>query len=653
MCGLVGVLRRSGGAGDGEETVRRMAATLTHRGPDGHGAVAAGGCALGFCRLAIIDLDAPSPPFASEDRAVWSIANAEIYNSDELRARLEDRGHRFTTGVDTEVLPHLWEEHGADLVHHLNGMFALAVWDTRSETLLLARDRAGEKPLFYWQGEEELVFASELRALMAHPRLPQVVDAVALRRYLLHDFFPAPLTPLAGVRKLPAGHLLIARGGEISVRRYWDLAEHFSPGGPPRKSAEIVEALDAQLSLAVQRRRRSDAPVGVFLSGGIDSSTVLAYLAEQMGPGVPVFSLGHTDQAFDESGYARETSRFFDADFHPLVLGEADLADGLRRVGEGFDEPLGDASIIPTHLLARFARRRVKVVLSGEGADELFAGYPTYLGHRLAGGYQHLPRWLRRGLVDAASKLVPVSMGNVGLDYLLERFAAAAERPLVERHHSWFGSLSPELHGEVLAPRVLELLAGDDPFASARSRLEGKNLPDDLARLLYSDFTLYLQDGLLTKVDRATMLASLEARAPFLDHELMELVAGLPSRLKLSGLTTKAILRRTVKRRLPPEVLSRRKRGFNIPFSRWLLHGLGEQLRERFSAERVRARGLLSPEGVHRLLDQHLSRQADHRKPLFTLLMLDLWCDRVFGEASRVPVTATDPLPAGPGEEVP
>jgi asparagine synthase (glutamine-hydrolysing) len=280
------------------------------------------------------------------------------------------------------------------------------------------------------------------------------------------------------------------------------------------------------------------------------------------------------------------------------------------------------------------------VVLSGEGADELFAGYPTYIGNRLAAWYQRLPRPLRRGLVNGARKLTPVTMGNVGFDYLLERFAAGAERELIERHHGWFGSLGPERHAEVLSPMVLEGLDGDDPFASARERLEGRELPDDLARLLYTDFTMYLQDDLLTKVDRATMLVSLEARAPFLDPDLVEFVAGLPSRLKLSGFTTKAILRRTARRRLPGEVLQRRKRGFNIPFSRWLLHGLGETLRERFSRDRVEARGLFSLAGIKRLLDEHLSRQADHRKPLFTLLVFDLWCDKFFGDTSPIPVAS-------------
>ena len=616
-----------------------MAATLAHRGPDGEGYVAAGACGFGFRRLAILDVAAPSPPFANEGRTIWSVANAEIYNADELRAGLVERGHVLATRVDTEVIPHLYEEHGVNLVRRLNGMFALAVWDEPRGTLLLARDRGGEKPLFYWRGDDgALVFASELQALLEHPRIPKVVDAVSLRRYLLHDYVPAPATPFAGIRKLPAGHLLTAGPRGVTVECYWDLAPSFTSPQLARRSATgLAEELDARIALAVDRRRRSDVPLGVFLSGGIDSSTVLAHLAEQLGPGVPAFALGHTDPEFDESRFARDTCRSFGAECHTLVLGEADLGEGLRRVAEGFDEPLGDASTIATHLLALHARRWVKVVLSGEGADELFAGYPTYLGHRVAGWYRRLPAPLRQA-ARAAAQHAPVTMGNVGPAYLLRRFAAAAERDTLERHHLWLGSLGPELEAEVLAPEIVELLRDDDPYLAAKSRLAGRELPDELARLLYADFTMYLQDDLLTKVDRATMLASLEARAPFLDHELVEFAAGIPSALKLSGLRTKAILRRAVRRRLPAAVLSRRKRGFNIPLSRWLLHGLGEQLRARFAPERIAARGLLSPVGVGRLLAEHLAARADHRKPLFNLLALDLWCDRVFGEGARVPV---------------
>ena len=638
MCGLAGILSYKQSSEEREATVRRMAAVLVHRGPDGEGYVTRGACSLGFRRLAIMDVAAPSPPFANEDRTLWSVANAEIYNARELHADLVARGHALRTHVDTEVIPHLYEEAGVDLARRLDGMFAFALWDEQRQVLLLARDRAGEKPLFYWQGDGEIVFASELRALLVHPRIGKAVDAVALHRYLLHGFFPAPFSPLAGIRKLPAGHFLVARPEGVEVRRYWDLAEHYAePELARRRPADLAAELDARIAQAIEGRRRCDVPLGIFLSGGIDSTVLLAHATAQSGAGVPVFTIGHSDPDFDESSVARESARFFHADLHTLVLSETDLAEGLRRVGEGLDEPLGDASTIPCHLLSLFARQHVKVVLSGEGSDELFAGYPTYPGHRLSSGYRRLPGFLRRGLLIAAQHR-PASTGNVDLGFLLRRFTSGAEQGLLERHLLWFGSLGQALQEEVAAPRLLDLWRGDDPLGSGRSRLAGRKWPDELTQALYLDFTLYLPDDLLVKIDRTTMLASLEARAPFLDHKLDEFAAGLPSRCKLSGLTTKALLRQAERGRVPDHVLTRRKRGFNIPLSRWLLNGLGVELRQRFSKERVAARGLLSPAGVAHVLDDHLARRADHGKPLFNLLALDLWCDKVFGEGMPVPV---------------
>jgi asparagine synthase (glutamine-hydrolysing) len=638
MCGIAGILSWTVAAREREEIVRRMTASLAHRGPDGEAWITRGPCTLGFRRLAIMDLAAPAAPLTNEMRTVWSVANAEIYNAPALRADLHSRGHVFSSRLDTEVLPHLYEEEGVDLTQRLDGMFAVAIWDEMRERLLLSRDRAGEKPLFYWSGDDELVFASELRALLTHPRVERVIDPVALRRYLLHDYFPAPLTPFSGVRKLPAAHNLLALPGRIEIHRYWDLAEHFAhPDLVHRPAGDLADELDARISRAVERRRRSDVPLGVFLSGGLDSTTMLAHRADQVGSGVPAFTIGHADREFDESRFAEATGRHFGADVHTLMLGDTDLADGLRRVGGGLDEPLGDASTVPSHLLALFARQQVKVVLSGEGADELFAGYPTYLGHRLVSLVRRVPTPLHRAL-RAVTRLLPVSMGNVSPGYLLRRLARGLGEGLVERHHLWFGSLGPDLQTRVASTRLRESWLGDDPFASARATVADRQWPDDLALLLYTDFTMYLQDDLLTKIDRATMLASLESRAPYLDRDLMEFAAGLPSRHKVSGLTPKAILRRAARRRVPGEVLARRKRGFNIPFSRWLLHGLGEELRQRFSPDRVEARGLFSPTGVHRLLDEHLARRADHRKSLFNLLALDLWCDQVFGEATAVPL---------------
>ncbi|MEZ5333473.1 MAG: asparagine synthase-related protein [Thermoanaerobaculia bacterium] len=510
-------------------------------------------------------------------------------------------------------------------------MFALALWDRERRTLLLARDRAGEKPLYYRlePGPRSPQASGPARGSRPRPRL----DRRALVRYLTLGWIRhrCRRSPACASSRPPTASST-ATGGRKSCRATgtWRCFPARGPG----------------LAAASTPSRRSSTQAGAGRAPplaqqvpALASSSRAASIRRRFSPTSPkrrpvsAVTLGHTDRDFDEAGFAAATARHFGADLHSLVLSRDDLAEGLRWVGQSLDVPLGDASTIPTALLSRFAGERVKVVLSGEGADELFGGYPTYLGHRLADRLAHVPRWLRHGIVGGIRRLLPVSMGNVGLDYLVERFAAGADLDRRRRHEVWFGSVDPARLGDLLAPG-LRWIAEEGDGVSTPERA----LPDPLAELLYADFTGYLQDDLLTKVDRATMLASIEARAPFLDHELAEFVAGIPSRHKVRGLTTKAILRRTVRHRLPAAVLERRKRGFNIPFSRWVLEGLGEELRRRFSPERAEARGLFSSAGVGRLLDEHLERRADHRKPLFALLAFDQWCDRTFGEAAPVPI---------------
>ena len=640
MCGIVGIVRTHAPRGVPPNVIRRMAETLVHRGPDGEGCVVRPGCELGFRRLAIIDPAAPSQPYRNEDETIWSVCNGEIYNATELRADLQARGYRFRTEVDTEVLPFLYQEYGPALTSHLDGMFAFAIWDERTRTLVLGRDRAGEKPLFYCETGGDFVFASELRALQTHPDVPRALDPVGLRRYLLHGYYPAPSTPFHGVRKLPAAHTLVLRRGNVEVERYWDLADSYAQPRVEGSLDQLAAEVDRLISEAIRRRRRSDVPVGVFLSGGIDSTTVLAHVTEQLGPGVPAFGLGHVDPSFDESRFARQTARHYGADYHEIILSQSDLDDGLRRVTAGFDEPLGDASIIPTYLLSVMARRQVKVILSGEGADELFAGYPTYIGNRFAQIFLALPRPARALLERAVRLLGPARMGNVSIDYLLKRFMKSAALDPIERHHTWFGCFSPAAQERILAPDIQAALGQDDPFAAARDCVRGKTFPDGLSELLYCDFSMYLQDDLLTKVDRASMLTSLEVRAPFLDHELAEFVARLPTSAKLRGKSTKRVLRRAGRKRLPKDVLARRKRGFNIPFSRWLSDGLGERLLERFSEARLERRGVFHPQGLTGMIRQHLAREADHGKALFAALVFDLWCDRVYGKGMPVEIAA-------------
>jgi asparagine synthase (glutamine-hydrolysing) len=663
MCGIVGIAELRGGARPDPGLVATMTDTLAHRGPDGSCVIevrdpAEPGLTFGFRRLSIIDLGAGARSYADEAGRLQAICNGEIYNHPELRHDLERRGHRFETRCDTEVIPHLYEEHGLAFVDHLDGMFAFAIVDARQRRLVLGRDRAGEKPLYYLESEGELLFASEIKALLAHPRVGVDPDLAALTRYLLYGYFPAPHTPFRAVRKLPAAHLLIAEDGRVRIERYWDL-RRFAGGGAARARAErVVEGASRGptarrdpakgrdraeeeaarevrrlLEEAVRLRLRADVPVGVLFSGGVDSSSIAALAIEAgVGP-VPTFTVGFRDPDFDEAEYARRAAAHLGTEHHETTVGEPEMLAALLEVAALLDEPLGDASLVPTYILARFVRRHVKVALGGEGSDELFAGYPTYLGDRAAGLYAWLPRPVR-ALFRALVERLPPRFDNVGLEFLLKKFVAGADLPQVVRHQVWFGAFPPWRQREILSDGALAALAagspGDDPLAEARAALEGATPRQPLDALLLTDFLMFLQDDLLTKVDRASMAASLEVRAPFLHHPLVEYVAGLPAEVKLKGSTSKYILKRAMGDHLTREIASRRKRGFNIPLSRFMHGALRPLLERAFEPGRLERGGLLRPSAVGALLEEHLGRRRDNGRLLWNLLMLQLWHSRMF-----------------------
>src|SRR2546428_346967 len=650
MCGIVGIADLRGHGRPDPGLVATMTDTLAHRGPDGScveevGTGRTAHLTFGFRRLSILDLGAGARAYADEAGRFRVICNGEIYNDPELRRDLEARGHRFETRCDTEVIPHLYEEHGLSFVDHLNGMFAFAVFDARENRLVLGRDRAGEKPLYYLEQDGEVMFASEIKALLAHPRVSPEPDLRALTRYLLYGYFPAPHTPFAGVRKLPAGHLLIAERGRLRIEPYWDLRRFF-PGaarggaaGEPRRSEptedEAARQVRRLLEEAVRLRLRADVPVGVFFSGGVDSSSIAALAVDATGGAVPTFTLGFDDPDFNEAGYARRAAAHLGTDHHEMIVGEAEMLEALLAMARGLDEPLGDASIVPTHLLSRFARQHVKVALGGEGGDELFAGYPTYIGDRLARSYGRLPAPLRR-LARRAVEAIPPAFNNVGTEYLLKKFVAAAELPQAVRHQVWFGAFSPDRQNELLSPGALAALAGspersNDPLQEARAIVETLPTRHPLDTLLATDFLMFLQDDLLTKVDRASMATSLEVRAPFLHHPLVDDVAALPAAMKLRRFTSKHILKKAMRDRLTREITGRRKRGFNIPLARFMHRGLAPLMERALHPDRVRAAGLLRPDTVTALLRDHMERRRDNGRLLWNLLMLQLWQSRHFG----------------------
>jgi asparagine synthase (glutamine-hydrolysing) len=616
-----------------------MCERMTHRGPDSEGLMVTTGVALGMRRLAIIDLQTGEQPAWSEDRQVAVILNGEIYNYRELRERLEASGHRFRSASDTEVLPHLYEEYGTEMVEHLNGMFAFALWDARRRRLFIARDRFGEKPLYWGVFDNTFLFASEPKVLLAHPNVRPALNLDALRQYLSFDYIPAPLSIYQGIMKLPAAHQLIVEDGRVDVQEYWRLSYKTLESVPSEE--EAAEHLRALLQESVRMRLVADVPLGVLLSGGVDSSTVAALAVRSSSEAVKTFSISFAESSYDESRYARAVAKFLGTDHHEERL-SVDLAANLvGEIGSWMDEPFSDASLVPTYLLSRFTRKHVTVALGGDGGDELFAGYPMYLGHRLAPLYARLPRLIRQGLIEPLVRRLPVKTDNISFDYKARRFVMGAAYDTVARHHIWFGSFTPEEQELLLTPEVRAASDGDI-YARARVMAESECDADNIVERMQSlDTRLYLAEDILTKVDRASMAVSLEVRAPFLDPRVAEYAASLPFNYKLRGSRTKYILKKAAAPLLPPFVTRRGKKGFGVPVAEWLKGKLRPLAHDLLSPERLRRNGLFNADYVERLQAEHESGRANHRKLLWTLLMFELWHESFVETARRIETSVT------------
>jgi len=634
MCGICGILNLALEPVAHRERIEAMSARLEHRGPDSHGKFELSHLALAVRRLSIIDLETGDQPLSNETGDVTLVFNGEIYNYRELRAQLLDRGHRFKTHADGEVIAHLYEEQGPDFVRELNGMFAIALWDDRAQRLVLARDRAGEKPLYYWHRHGTLVFGSEIKALFAYPGISREIDPEALAQYFFYGYFPAPRSVYAEIKKLPAAHYLVVERGEIRLEAYWRAQSYLRPPGLPRVATRwevraLTEALRARLRDAAISRLVSDVPLGVFLSGGIDSSTLVATMSELTPGNVNTFSVAFPEKTFNEEPYANFVARHFGTRHHVLTADESALRQALDILADHLDEPLADPAVIPTYLLSRFARQHIKVALSGEGSDELFGGYPTYLGAQLAEYYLRLPRFLRRQFFDRLQRFLPVSSTAVPKGLFLRRFLTHAERDPAERHEIWFGMLSPAELDQLFTPEWKGLApASSVIFAPLKRVLEGARFDGTLAEMLYLDFRLYLEDNLLVKIDRASMACSLELRTPYLDHRLVQFAATLPSALKVRHFQLKYILKQAVEQWLPHEIVYRQKRGFSVPIASWMRGGLKTLLDETLAEEKLKRDGLFNAGFVRRLLQEHWRGRADHRKTLWTLLCFQLWYDR-------------------------
>ena len=628
MCGILGFINTEQTRPADEQIARGMAAAILHRGPDDEGFYFKENVALGMRRLSIIDLATGRQPISNEDGSVWVVFNGEIYNFPELRQRLLSRGHQFSTHSDTEVIVHLYEDHGDDLLDHLNGMFAFALWDERRRRLLVARDRMGEKPLYFTRTANSFIFASELKSLVAHPEVERRVNLLALRKYLQYEFVPSPHTMIEGVRKLRPAHRLIFEKGEWRTEPYWRLSyegERLKIG-----EDEAAEEIHRRLLEAVRMRLISDVPLGVLLSGGIDSSAIAA-LACEAAEGrvktvktVKTFSIAFEEKSFDESSYARLVADRLGTEHYEQRFTEREMLEIIPEIPRLLDEPLGDGSLIPTFLLSRFTRERVTVALGGDGGDELFAGYPTYAAHRMADYYRALPRFLREGLIEPAVARLPVSTENLSFDFRAKRFVQGAALPAGERHTVWMGSYTAEQQRRLLAPEVLAACPDEEVFDEIRI-YDYRNGHDVVEMMMTLDATHYLSECVLFKVDRASMAASLETRAPFLDHTLIEFLTKLPVDLKLRGLTGKYILKRAMRDLLPQQVIKRPKKGFGMPVAKWVKGELRTFVRDAFAPERLKKRGLFNADYVERLLDEHERGVADHRKLIWTLLMFEMW----------------------------
>jgi asparagine synthase (glutamine-hydrolysing) len=621
MCGICGVASPEQGAAPDLEAVARMSRRLIHRGPDSDGLFHRGQVALAARRLSIIDLEGGDQPIANEDGSVVVVQNGEIYNHRELRRELERRGHRFATASDTEVLVHLYEEHGDGFVERLRGMFAVAVWDSRRARLLLARDRFGIKPLYYRLVGGTLSFASELKAMLEQPGFSRAIDPRAVAAYLAFNSIPAPLTIFSEARKLPAGTVLAWQDGALTESRY--ARPEPVPAARVRSGpeAQLAEELREVLRDSIRAHLVADVPVGVLLSGGVDSAGIAALAAGEQGEAVKTFSVGFEESSFDELSRARLVAERYRTDHHELVL-RPDAVDLLPRLVEAFDEPFGDSSALPTYLVSQLAAGEVKVALSGEGGDELFGGYHTYVADLLAPRLGPLAA-LAAPLVEA----LPSSDSKASFDYKAKRFVRAARLPPLERHHAWKEIFSAERRASLLA-------AGDpgwDPVDLYRERYAETAGAEPLARLQDVDLGIYLVDDLLVKTDRSSMAHSLELRVPFLDRRVAEFALGLATPLKVRRFAKKRLLRSALAPLLPDQILRGPKQGFSIPVAAWLRGPLEPFAREVLSPATLERQGCLDPAVVAPLIERHCSGREDLSRQLWGLIALTLWFDRYAG----------------------
>jgi len=621
MCGICGIVNYGSDQRIDRDLIRRMTDTLIHRGPDDAGVHVDGQVGMGVRRLSIIDIEKGHQPIYNEDKTVCIVFNGEIYNYRELTHSLKESGHVFLTNSDTEVIVHLYEEHGVDCVRHLIGMFAFALWDSRRRSLMLARDRLGIKPLFYCLDSKRLIFGSEIKAILASGMVERRVDIEALHHYLSLNYMPWDRTMVRGVRKLLPGHTAIFKDGKFTETQYWDINYDYSA---TMSEGDYAEGIISLLKKSVKRRLISDVPLGFFLSGGIDSSTIVALASELSDQPLKTFSIGFEEESYSELGHARSIATRFGTDHHEFIV-KSDVGELLPRLVWHSDEPSADSSIIPTYYLSKMTRQHVTVALSGDGGDEMFGGYLTYPACKIAGIYRAIPQLLRRGVIEQIVARLPTSNRKVSFEYKAKRFVAGAELPPLRAHYLWNGAFTEEEKMALYSPAMREAMARTDTLRIFEEPFNRSPDLDIMSRLLYVDTKIYLADDILTKVDRASMANSLEVRVPILDHELVEFAARIPPNLKIKGLVKKYIFKKATKDLLPYATRHRDKQGFSIPLADWLRGELHETVCEYLSPGSIKKTGYFDPSFVSNLIGDHREGRKNNAYYLWALLIFQMW----------------------------
>jgi len=612
MCGIAGIISESQRVD--AETIHRMCETLVHRGPDDEGIYVEAGCGIGIRRLSVIDVAGGHQPVFNEDRSICTVFNGEIYNFGELRKELESCQHKFRTNSDTETIVHLYEEHGAEFVQKLRGMFAIAVYDRKRRKLLLARDRIGIKPLYYSFEGGRLLFTSEIKAILEVAPELRGIDQQALLQYFYFGYIPDPLTAFRAIQKLPPGHILEYSSGEIRLSKYWDLPAYGAYS--PRSEGDCLEELEHRLEESVRLHLVADVPLGAMLSGGVDSSTVVALMA-RAGRRVKTFSIGFKHADFNEADHARRVAEHFGAEHHELIL-EPDVTHIVDTLSRSVEEPFGDSSMLPMYYVSRLARRHVTVALTGDGGDEAFAGYERYAIHLYQRDRYTFSKWAGRIYRERVHPWIPSGVPGRSLAY-------SVSLPWNERYTEGI-SLAPFQRQFGLLSRDFVESAGGDPLKDFRDWLDRAPAQDPLSRVLYLDTKTYLPGDILTKVDRMSMLHSLEARVPLLDHKFLEWLTCLAPEWKMRGGSTKYIFRKLAERvGVPRDVLDRQKRGFSLPLVHWMRNELREMILGVLTEPQTLQRGYLNEAGVRRLLDEHFQARRDHSPRIWRFLMFELW----------------------------